>query len=89
MTITIEGMRRQMPQLKRYGEKGENSKLLPLISVELTRRLAGMNRAILSEVRDVVLTITRRFDPTDFLISRVRGKLSMLILSLKTSTFRT
>lgn len=48
MTI-IEGMRRQTLQLERYGEKAENSKSLPL-----ARRLAGINRAILSEVRDAL-----------------------------------
>jgi len=53
MTI-IEGMRRQTPPLERYGEKGENSKSLPLNSVKLARRLAGINREILSEVRDAL-----------------------------------
>lgn len=53
MTIT-EGMRRQTPPLERYGEKGENLKLFPLNSVKLARKLAGIKRAILSEVRDAL-----------------------------------
>lgn len=87
MTI-IEGTRRQTPPLERYGEKGENSKSLPLNSVKLARRLAGLKQSNSKRGPRCIMPITRRLDATDFLISRVMGQLSMFILSLKTSTFR-
>ena len=83
MTI-IEGMRRQTLQLERYGEKAENS-------VTSTGEEAGWHKQSNSKRGPrCIMPIARRFDATEFLISRVMGQLFMLtgILSLKTSTFR-
>ena len=84
MTI-IEGMGRQPPPQESW--EGRKYKIT---STELcwTSEEADWHKQSNSKRGPrCIMPITRRFDATEFLISRVMGQLSMLILSLKSSTF--